>query len=103
MTAEQLAAKSIDFRAALEFAARAQARIDRLEAIAAEGMILDQAQRDALSSAIATFDRELGFALDVARRNGVDFVVVPLPTCDLCYALENGRWEGFVSRVQVAS
>jgi hypothetical protein len=66
-------------------------------------MILDQAQRDALSSAIATFDRELGFALDVARRNGVDFVVVPLPACDLCYALENGHWEGFVSRVQVAS
>jgi glycerophosphoryl diester phosphodiesterase len=99
VTAEQLAAQNIDFRAHRHLAASAQGYVDRIEAIAAEGTVLDQARRDGLHSAIATFDRECGFVLDIARRAGVDFVAIELDSYSLCYALEAGRWEGFVSQL----
>ena len=97
MLAVHLAAQNIDFRVALERAGRAQYTIDCLEAIAADGEVLDQAQRDALATAIATVDRERGLALDLAERHDVDFVEFPGEHCVLCYTHEAGRWEGFVS------
>lgn len=97
MTADELAARNIDFRAALALAARAQKTLDRLEALAASGTILDQAERDALSAGIASVDREISRALALATHNGVDFVVISCEHYVLCYALEAGRWEGFVS------
>lgn len=97
MTADQLAARNVDFRAALTFAADAQHVIDALEAKAADGVILGQAQRDALATATATFDRYRGFALEIAERNGVDFVSIPVDAYTINYSHDEGRWEGFVS------
>jgi len=61
---------------------------------------LSQGQRDALRAAEIYSRTYTDQLLDRAIYTGVDFIEIPVGTYSLCYELESGRWEAFMSRVQ---
>lgn len=58
---------------------------------------LSAGQRDALRAAEIHTRAYTEQILDMALYSGVDFIEIPCAAYTLCYALEAGRWEGFVS------
>lgn len=69
--------------------------IDKLQALDS----LSQGQEDALRASEIYSRTYTDQLLDNALYTGVDFIEIPVGNYSLCYALDNGRWEGFVSRV----
>jgi hypothetical protein len=69
--------------------------IDKLQALDN----LSQGQEDALRASeiySRTYTEQL---LDNALYTGVTFIEIPVTDYSICYELDHGRWEGFVTKV----
>jgi hypothetical protein len=71
----------------------------RLNAMTAAASLASKvAAHDAIRAAQATIDTYVPWLLEKAAESGEDFVTFSGTAYDLCYELEDGRWEGFTSR-----